>query len=75
MTQTVETATIFYYRLKANYFRTNATDLREIFRISSVSGVDNCCEMGLRSLKGRCHGNHFLFNPTLFFVTPIPEAE
>jgi len=33
----------------------------------SVMGVDDCCEMGLRSLKGRCRGNQFLFIQSAMF--------
>jgi len=52
---------------KANYFRKYASGLREVFRIGNLSGIDDCCQMGLRSLKGRFHGNHFLIQSTVFF--------
>jgi len=52
MTLTSESASGFYYWFDANYFKKYVTDLPEIFRIGSLSGVDDCCEMGLRSLKG-----------------------
>ena len=48
----------FFHMFEANYFTKYATDLRDIFRI----------EMWLRSLKGRCHGNRFIFtHSTQFF--------
>ena len=54
----------FYHSFKSNYLKMYVTDLRPIFSIGSLTGVDDCCKIGLRSLKGRCHGNHFrLFNP------------
>ena len=50
------------------YFRKYATDLRKLLPIGSNTGVDDCCEIGLRSLKGRCHDNQFLFiQSTQFF--------
>jgi len=70
MTLTAETASGFYYLLEANYFRKYVTDLREMSRIGRLSGVglDNCCEMGLRSLKGRRRGSQFFYSiHTLFF--------
>jgi len=74
MTLTAETASGFYYLLEANYFRKYVTDLREMSRIGRLSGVglDNCREMGLRSLKGRRRGSQFfLFNPHLVFRQAI----
>ena len=48
----------FFHMFETNYFTKYATDLRDIFRI----------EMWLRSLKGRCHGNRFIFtHSTQFF--------
>jgi len=59
---------VFFHWFEANYFRKYATDLREIFRIDRLLGLDNCCEIGLRSLMGRCHGNKFSFiQSTQFF--------
>ena len=73
MTLTAETASGFYYWFNANiYFRKYATDLREICRIGSLSGIGDCCEMELRSLKGRCHGNQFLFVHFTFFSSQRP---
>jgi len=66
MTLTVETTSGFYYWFENSYFRKFAPDLREIFGIASVMGVDDCCKMWLRSLKGRCHGNRFFFTPHIF---------
>jgi len=67
MTLTVETASGIYYWFVANCLRKYATDLSEIFRIGSLSDVDDWREMGLRSLKGCCHDNQFfLFNPHNF---------
>ena len=72
MTLTAENAFRFYYWFEPNYFRNHATDLREIFRIGSLMGVDDCCEIGLRSLSGPCHDNRFLFiQSTIFLVTVI----
>jgi len=42
-------------------------ELRQIFRIGSHTGADDCCETGLRSLIGCCHGNHFFIQSTEFF--------
>ena len=65
------TASGFYYWFEPSYFRKYATDLRELFRIGSLVGIDDCCKTGLRSLKGRCHGNQFcLFNPHYDFFSP-----
>ena len=30
-------------------------------------GIDDCCEIGLRSFKGHCHGNQFLFVQSTHF--------
>jgi len=69
MALTAETASGFYYWFELNYSM-YATDLRPIFRFGSLTGADDCCEIGLRSLKGRCHGNQFLYPIyTIFFVT------
>jgi len=63
MTVTVDTASGFNRLFfEPNYFRNYATDLRPIFRIVSCMGADNSCKIGLRSLKGRCHCNHFFTN-------------
>ena len=36
--------------------------------VRSLRGIDDCCEIELQSLKGRCHGNQFLFiQSTQFF--------
>jgi len=57
----------FYHSFKSNYLKMYVTDLRSIFSIGSLTGVDDCCKIGLLSLKGRCHGNHFrLFSPHIF---------
>ena len=49
------------------------TDFHKIFRIGSLMGVGDCCEMGLRSLKGCCRGNQIFFTlSTKFFVTKWP---
>jgi len=70
MTLTVETASGFYYLFEANYFR--KYDLHEIFTINRLSGVDDCCEMRLRSLKKRRPAANFcLFNPNLVFRQAI----
>ena len=54
--------------LRANYLKTYATDLRPIFGIGSRAGVDDCCEIGLRTIKGRYHGKQFcLFDPRDLF--------
>jgi len=42
------------------------TDLREIFRVGMRLSVDDCCEIGLRSLKRR-HGNQFVIQLAHFF--------
>ena len=52
----------FILLLWGNYFRKYATDLRKLFRIGSLSGVDDCCEIELRSLEG-------FIRSTPFFVT------
>jgi len=44
------------------------TYLREIFRVGMLVSVDDCCEIGLRSLKRRCHGNQFVM---YIFFEPI----
>ena len=56
------------WTFEPNYFRKYATDLRKFLPIGSITGVDDCCEIGLWSLKGRCHDNQFLFiQSTQFF--------
>jgi len=68
MTLTAENASGFYCLFEPGYFRKYATDLRDIFTIGSLRGIDDCCEIELQSLKGRCHGNQFLFiQSTQFF--------
>ena len=60
----------FLLLVRACYFRKYATDLREICRIASLMGINDCGEMKLRSLKGHYHGNWFSFiQSTQFFVT------
>jgi len=51
----------FYYWFEPSYLKKYLTNYREIYRIAGFKGVDVCCEMRLRSLKGRCYGNRFLF--------------
>ena len=67
MTLTAETASRFYGCFEPSYFRKYATDhLCPIFRIGSLTCIDDCCEIGL--LKGHCDGNQFLFiESTQFF--------
>jgi len=56
-----------------NYFRKYATDFCKLLPIGSITGVDNCRQIGLRSLKGRCHDNQFLFiQSTQFFSSQWP---
>jgi len=57
--------------LRANYLKTYATDLRPIFGIGSRAGVDDCCEIGLRTIKGRyTMANNFVYSiRAIFFVT------
>jgi len=43
------------------------TDLCEVFRMDSLFGRDDCCEMGSRSLKGYCHGNQLCFTQSTQF--------
>jgi len=72
MTQTAEIASGFYNWFELNYFTKYPTDLRQIFEIGSLTGVDDCCENGLRSLKGSCHGNQLdLFNSHNFQSTNV----
>ena len=52
MTRSAETASGFYYWFESNYFIKYETDRHSVFRIDSPEGVDDCCEIGLRSLKG-----------------------
>jgi len=49
MTLTAETASGFYYWFDANYLRKYLTDLREVFRIGSLTAIDeeDCSEIGL----------------------------
>ena len=61
------------WTFEPNYFRKYATDLRKFLPIGSITGVDDCCEIGLWSLKGRCHDNQFLFiQSTQFFSSQWP---
>jgi len=70
MTVTADTVSGFYYWFEPSYFKKYVTNLREIYRIAGFKGVDVCCGMRLRSLKGRCYGNRFfLLNHHNFFVT------
>ena len=49
MTLTAETTSGFCYWFDANYFRKYLTDLREVFRIGSLTAIDeeDCSEIGL----------------------------
>jgi len=73
MTLTAESTAGFLLFIRAQLPRKYATDLRPIFRIGSPTGVDDCCKIGLRLLKGRCHGNHFLSNPRIFHREISPK--
>jgi len=65
-TLTVDIASGFYHWFDDNYFRKYATNLREIFSIGSLSGVDDCCEMELRSLRDVATATNFCERRTLF---------
>jgi len=61
---TAEGASSFYNSYEPNFLKMYATNLHQIFRIGSNMvnmGTEDCCEIGLQSLKRCCHGNQFFF--------------
>jgi len=48
-----------YYSFESDLLKKYATDFRRFFSAGRPTGVDDCYEIGLLSLKGRCHGNKF----------------
>ena len=75
MTLTAETASGFYHFRQAKFSQNVCDRSSPNFRIGSPAGVDDCCKLALRSLKGRCHGNQLLFTrSTDFFVTDSDQC-
>ena len=71
MTLTAETASEFYYWFEPSYFMKYVTDLRQFTTLLALFVYrDGCCEMWLRSLKGRCHGNRFSLLNLHNFLSP-----
>ena len=60
MTLRAKTASGLYYSFGSDLLKKYPTDLRRFFSPAGrPTGVDDSYEIGLLSLKGRCHGNKF----------------
>jgi len=56
----------------AQLFQKARDHFREIFRIASLTDIDDWCGMWLRSLKWRCHDNRFLYSIHTIFSLRWP---
>jgi len=72
MNLTAKTATGFYYWFQPSYFRKYATNHRNIFRIASLVGVDDCCEKGVATAQWTVTIGFSLIYPHNFFSPQWP---
>jgi len=54
------------YSFELDLLEKYSTDLRRSSPAGRPTGVDDCCEIWLRSVKGRCHVNNFLSFSDIF---------